>query len=43
MQNAEYSIPNPKEPLNKPCYIPSYTFFRLPRRCIDVSHDWGKK
>ena len=38
MQNAEFSIPNPKEPLNKPCFIPSYTFFfRLPRRCFDVS------
>ncbi len=44
MQNAEYSIPNPKEPLNKPCYIPSYTFFLdYQGDVLMCPHDWGKK
>ena len=37
MQNAEFKIDSLKEPLKKSCYIPSYTFFRLPRGCFDVS------
>ena len=27
MKNAEFTIGNPIEPLNNPCYIPAYTFF----------------
>ena len=36
MQNAEYKIESLKEPLKKPCFIPSYTFFRLSRWCFNV-------
>jgi len=44
MQNAEHSIPNPKEPLKKPCYIPSYTFFLdYQGDVLMCPHDWGKK
>ena len=37
MQNAEFSIPNPKEPLINLVLYLLILFFRLPRRCIDVS------
>ena len=37
MKNAEYKIDDLKEPLKNPCFIPSYTFSRLSRRCINVS------
>jgi radical SAM protein with 4Fe4S-binding SPASM domain len=44
MQNAEFSIPVLKEPLNKPCYIPSYTFFLDYQGDVLICpHDWGKK
>ena len=37
MENAEFKIKSLAEPLKNPCYIPSYTFFRLSGRCFDVS------
>ena len=37
MENAEFKIKSLTEPLKNPCYIPSYTFFRLSGRCFDVS------
>ena len=44
MQNAEFSIPVLKEPLNQPCYIPSYTFFLdYQGDVLMCPHDWGKK
>ena len=44
MQNAEYKIDNLKEPLKKPCYIPSYTFFLdYQGDVLMCPHDWGKK
>ena len=44
MKNAEYTIENPIEPLNNPCYIPSYTFFLdYQGDVLMCPHDWGKK
>ena len=44
MENAEYKIENLKEPLKKPCYIPSYTFFLdYQGDVLMCPHDWGKK
>ena len=44
MQNAEYKIESLKEPLNKPCFIPSYTFFLdYQGDVLMCPHDWGKK
>ena len=44
MQNAEFKIYNLKEPLKKPCYMPSYTFFMDYQGDVLIcGHDWGKK
>lgn len=44
MENAEFKIPNLKNPLNNPCYIPSYTlFFDYLGDVLMCPHDWGKK
>ncbi len=44
MENAEYPIASLKEPLKKPCYIPSYTFFLDYQGDVLICpHDWGKK
>ena len=44
MENAEYKISKLKSPLNKPCYIPSYTlFFDYLGDVLMCPHDWGKK
>ena len=44
MKNAKYSIASLKEPLKKPCYIPSYTFFLDYQGDVLICpHDWGKK
>tara|TARA_B100000902_G_C27234595_1_gene876692 strand:+ start:530 stop:1417 length:888 start_codon:yes stop_codon:yes gene_type:complete len=44
MENAEYKIVSLKEPLKKPCYIPSYTFFLdYQGDVLMCPHDWGKK
>ncbi len=44
MENAEYPIESLKEPLKKPCYIPSYTFFLDYQGDVLICpHDWGKK
>jgi radical SAM protein with 4Fe4S-binding SPASM domain len=44
MSNAEYKIEALKEPLQKPCYIPSYTFFLdYQGDVLMCPHDWGKK
>ncbi len=44
MENAEYKIESLKEPLSKPCYIPSYTFFlNYNGEVLICPHDWGKK
>ena len=44
MQNAEYKIESLKEPLKKPCFIPSYTFFLdYQGDVLMCPHDWGKK
>jgi radical SAM protein with 4Fe4S-binding SPASM domain len=44
MQNAEYKIASLKEPLKKPCYIPTYTFFLDYQGDVLICpHDWGKK
>ena len=44
MDNAEYKIPSLKEPMNKPCYYPHYTFFMdYTGEVLVCSHDWGKK
>lgn len=44
MQNAEFSIPTLKKSLEKPCYIPSYTFFLdYQGDVLMCPHDWGKK
>lgn len=44
MENAEYKIDSLKEPLKKPCYIPSYTFFLdYLGDVLICPHDWGKK
>ncbi len=44
MENAEYKIAKLKNPLNNPCYIPSYTlFFDYLGDVLICPHDWGKK
>ena len=44
MENAEYKIKSLKDPLSKPCYIPSYTFFLdYQGDVLMCPHDWGKK
>ena len=44
MTNAEHKIDVLKEPLNNPCYIPSYTFFLDYQGDVLICpHDWGKK
>ncbi len=44
MENAEYKIESLKNPLAKPCYIPSYTFFLdYQGDVLMCPHDWGKK
>jgi len=44
MESAEFKIPSLKEPLKKPCYIPSYTFFLdYQGDVLMCPHDWGKK
>ena len=44
MENAEFKIAALKEPLKKPCYIPSYTFFLDYQGDVLICpHDWGKK
>ncbi len=44
MQNAEHKIEPLKVSLNKPCYIPSYTFFLdYQGDVLMCPHDWGKK
>ena len=44
MADAEFKIDSLKEPLKKPCYIPSYTFFLdYQGDVLMCPHDWGKK
>tara|TARA_Y100000992_G_C21239065_1_gene479725 strand:+ start:250 stop:1131 length:882 start_codon:yes stop_codon:yes gene_type:complete len=44
MENAEFRISPLKESLDKPCYIPSYTFFLdYQGDVLMCPHDWGKK
>jgi len=44
MADAEFKIDALKEPLRKPCYIPSYTFFLdYQGDVLMCPHDWGKK
>ena len=44
MENAEFKIDTLKEPLKKPCFIPSYTFFLdYQGDVLMCPHDWGKK
>ena len=44
MVEAEFKIDALKEPLKKPCYIPSYTFFLdYQGDVLMCPHDWGKK
>jgi len=44
MENAEFKIAPLKEPLKKPCFIPSYTFFLdYQGDVLMCPHDWGKK
>ena len=44
MVDAEFKIDALKEPLKKPCYIPSYTFFLdYQGDVLMCPHDWGKK
>mgnify|MGYP001024186876 CR=1 FL=1 len=44
MTGAEFKIDALKEPLNSPCYIPSYTFFLdYQGDVLMCPHDWGKK
>jgi radical SAM protein with 4Fe4S-binding SPASM domain len=44
MTDAEFKIEALKEPLKKPCYIPSYTFFLdYQGDVLMCPHDWGKK
>tara|TARA_Y100000591_G_C21828283_1_gene698005 strand:+ start:1284 stop:2186 length:903 start_codon:yes stop_codon:yes gene_type:complete len=44
MENAEFKIESLKDPLDKPCYIPSYTFFLdYQGDVLMCPHDWGKK
>ena len=44
MKDAEFKIDVLKEPLKKPCHIPSYTFFLdYQGDVLMCPHDWGKK
>jgi len=44
MENAKFKIDSLQEPLKKPCYIPSYTFFLdYQGDVLMCPHDWGKK
>ena len=44
MENADFKIPSLKNPLDNPCYIPSYTlFFDYLGDVLMCPHDWGKK
>tara|TARA_B110000483_G_scaffold232226_1_gene299513 strand:- start:47 stop:913 length:867 start_codon:yes stop_codon:yes gene_type:complete len=44
MKNAEFKIEELKEPLETPCYYPSYTFFLdYQGDVLMCPHDWGKK
>ncbi|MDB9820185.1 SPASM domain-containing protein [Candidatus Pelagibacter sp.] len=44
MTDAEFKIDALNEPLKKPCYIPSYTFFLdYQGDVLMCPHDWGKK
>jgi radical SAM protein with 4Fe4S-binding SPASM domain len=44
MTDAEFKIDALKEPLKKPCFIPSYTFFLdYQGDVLMCPHDWGKK
>ena len=44
MENAEFKIESLTEPLKKPCFIPSYTFFLDYQGDVLICpHDWGKK
>ena len=44
MENAEFKIKPLKKTLNRPCYIPSYTFFLdYQGDVLMCPHDWGKK
>ena len=44
MENAEFKIKPLEKTLNKPCYIPSYTFFLdYQGDVLMCPHDWGKK
>ena len=44
MNNADFSIKSLNEPLNSPCYYPSYTFFLdYQGDVLMCPHDWGKK
>jgi radical SAM protein with 4Fe4S-binding SPASM domain len=44
MADAEFKIDALKDPLKKPCYIPSYTFFLdYQGDVLMCPHDWGKK
>ena len=44
MTNAEFKIDALQEPLKKPCFIPSYTFFLdYQGDVLMCPHDWGKK
>ena len=44
MENAEFKIESLKQSLNKPCYIPAYTFFLdYQGDVLMCPHDWGKK
>ena len=44
MENAAFKIKSLKEPIKKPCYIPSYTFFLDYQGDVLICpHDWGKK
>tara|TARA_B110000211_G_scaffold231199_1_gene292354 strand:+ start:47 stop:934 length:888 start_codon:yes stop_codon:yes gene_type:complete len=44
MENAEFKIQKLEKPMDKPCYIPSYTlFFDYLGDVLMCPHDWGKK
>jgi radical SAM protein with 4Fe4S-binding SPASM domain len=44
MENAEFKIKSLKNPLQNPCFIPSYTFFLdYQGDVLMCPHDWGKK
>lgn len=44
MENAEFKIKALTEPMKKPCFIPTYTFFLDYQGDVLICpHDWGKK